>query len=111
MYLLCSLVFCLAQQPQSEAGRYFARLMLWIGQRSDEMYLFHLIILGLIKLLYLPKATLPSEKWILLPIYCIAVFILSWAIEKYDSTPSNLMIRSRCINTQKSSLKPPKTEH
>lgn len=96
--LSASLIFCFAQNPQTESASIFSKGMLWIGQRSYEMYLFHLIILGLFKLFYLPKETLPIEKLMLLPIYFIGVFILSWVIEKYYSTPLNEKIRNRLIS-------------
>lgn len=92
------LIFCFAQNPQTESASIFSKGMLWIGQRSYEMYLFHLIILGLFKVFYLPKETLPIEKLMLLPIYFIGVFILSWVIEKYYSTPLNVIIRNRFIS-------------
>ena len=87
------LIFCFAQNPQMESQSIVAKRMVWIGQRSYEMYLFHLIILGLFKVFYFPKETLAVEKLVLLPIYFIAVFLLSWAIEKYYSTPLNVKIR------------------
>ena len=92
------LIFCFAQNPQTESASIFSKGMLWIGQRSYEMYLFHLIILGLFKVFYLPKETLPIEKLMLLPIYFIGVFILSWVIEKYYSTPLNMIIRKRYLD-------------
>lgn len=61
------------------------------------MYLFHLIVLGLMKAAYFPKETLPAEKLMLLPLYFIAVFILSWAVEKYYSAPLNLKIRRKWL--------------
>ena len=91
------LIFCFAQNPQTESVSIFSKGMLWIGQRSYEMYLFHLIILGLFKVFYLPKETLPIEKLMLLPIYFMGVFILSWAIEKYYSMPLNEKIRQKLI--------------
>ena len=94
------LIFCFAQNPQAECSSIFAKGMVWIGQRSYEMYLFHLIILGLFKVFYLPKETLPVEKLMLLPIYFIAVFILSWAIEKYYSAPLNVKIRQKLIKKE-----------
>lgn len=71
--------------------------MVWIGQRSYEMYLFHLIILGLIKVLYFPKTTLPDQKIMLLLIFLVTTFALSWLIEKYYSTPLNHKIRQKWI--------------
>ena len=76
-----------------------SKILVWIGKRSYEMYLFHLIILGLMKVVYFPKETLPIEKLMLLPIYFLAVFILSWTIEKYYSTPLNLKLRKRLIHS------------
>ncbi|MEG0483461.1 MAG: acyltransferase [Acinetobacter sp.] len=92
------LIFCFSQHPQARASSIFAKVMVWIGKRSYEMYLFHLIILGLFKVFYLPKETLPAEKLMLLPIYFIGVFILSWVIEKYYSMPLNEKIRNRLIS-------------
>ena len=91
------LIFCFAQNPQVHGQSFITKIMVWIGQRSYEMYLFHLIVLGLMKVFYFPKETLPIEKLILLPIYFIAVFILSWAIEKYYSTPLNRVVRKKFI--------------
>lgn len=93
------LIFCFAQDPKVKPVSYAARSLVWIGQRSYEMYLFHLIILGLMKVVYFPKETVAAEKLMLLPVYFIAVFILSWAIEKYYSTPLNLKIRQAWIRS------------
>jgi peptidoglycan/LPS O-acetylase OafA/YrhL len=86
--LTALLIFCFSQEPKVKPASYTARSLVWIGQRSYEMYLFHLIVLGLMKVVYFPKDTLAAEKLMLLPVYFIAVFILSWAIEKYYSTPT-----------------------
>ncbi|MFU9046105.1 acyltransferase family protein [Acinetobacter tibetensis] len=93
------LILCFAQDPKVKPVSYAARSLVWIGQRSYEMYLFHLIILGLMKVVYFPKETVAAEKLMLLPVYFIAVFILSWAIEKYYSTPLNLKIRQAWIRS------------
>ncbi|BAP38475.1 putative acyltransferase [Acinetobacter guillouiae] len=97
--LSAMLIFCFAQNPHTESRSILSKGVAWIGQRSYEMYLFHLIILGLFKVFYFPKETLASEKLMLLPIYFIAVFVLSWAIEKYYSTPMNAKIRNWLIKS------------
>ena len=97
--LTALLILCFTQDLKVKPISYTARSLVWIGQRSYEMYLFHLIILGLMKVVYFPKETLAAEKLMLLPIYFIAVFILSWAIEKYYSTPLNLKIRQSWIRS------------
>jgi len=93
------LIFCFSQNPLVKASSITSKGLVWVGQRSYEMYLFHLIILGLFKVFYLPKETLPVEKLILLPIYFVGVFVLSWAIEKYYSMPLNLKIRHWLIKS------------
>ena len=97
--LTALLIFCFIHDPKVKPTSSTARSLVWIGQRSYEMYLFHLIILGLMKVVYFPKDTLAAEKLMLLPVYFIAVFILSWAIEKYYSTPLNLKIRQSWIRS------------
>lgn len=91
------LIFCVVQQPKQDGSSYFSKSLIWIGKRSYEIYLFHLIILGLIKVIYFPKATLPFEKIMLLPIYFLCTFILAWAIEKYYSSPLNQKIRQKFL--------------
>ena len=95
------LIFYFAQNDQAQAESKISKLMVWIGQRSYGMYLFHLIVLDLIKVFYLPKQTLPAEKIMLLFIFFIVIFILSWAIEKYYSMPLNLKIRRIWIKAKK----------
>ena len=97
--LTALLILCFTQDLKVKPISYTARSLVWIGQRSYEMYLFHLIVLGLMKVVYFPKETLAAEKLMLLPVYFIAVFILSWAIEKYYSTPLNLKIRQSWIRS------------
>ena len=97
--LTALLILCFTQDLKVKPISYTARSLVWIGQRSYEMYLFHLIVLGLMKGVYFPKETVAAEKLMLLPVYFIAVFILSWAIEKYYSTPLNLKIRQSWIRS------------
>ena len=97
-FLTAILLFCFSQKNKSVQPKFvLSKFLVWMGQRSYEMYLFHLIVLGVIKVFYLPKQTLPIEKIILLPVYFVAVFILSWLIEKYYSTPLNHKIRYLCL--------------
>lgn len=94
-FLSAVLIFSVAQQPVATAPGSMCAAWVWLGQRSYELYLFHLIVLGLMKVFYFPKTTLPAEKLMLLPLFFIASIVLSWAIEKYYSTPLNRWIRQR----------------
>ena len=97
--LTALLILCFTQDPKVKPTSSTARSLVWIRQRSYEMYMFHLIVLGLMKVVYFPKETVAVEKLMLLPVYFITVFILSWAIEKYYSTPLNLKIRQSWIRS------------
>lgn len=97
--LTAMLILCWSKpQHQEKDSVVLFKVLIWIGQRSYEIYLFHLVILGMFKVIYMPKVTLPYEKTILLVAYFILVFTLSWVIEKYYSTPLNLKIRHRFID-------------
>ena len=91
------LIFCSIQPQQAKNLTFFSKILVWIGQRSYEMYLFHLIVLGLIKVMYIPKTTLPDQKIMLLIVFLIVTFILSWLIEKYYSSPLNQKIRDKWV--------------
>ncbi|AOA57351.1 acyltransferase family protein [Acinetobacter larvae] len=86
----------LAKNPQQP--HLVQRILVWIGQRSYEMYLFHLLILGIFKVFYVPKTTLPQEKLWLLLLYFIATFLLSAVIERYYARPLNGQIRQRWLS-------------
>ncbi|ENV60569.1 acyltransferase family protein [Acinetobacter soli] len=91
------LIFYSIQPQQAKNLTFFSKILVWIGQRSYEMYLFHLIVLGLIKVMYIPKTTLPDQKIMLLIVFLIVTFILSWLIEKYYSSPLNQKIRDKWV--------------
>ncbi|NHB59407.1 acyltransferase family protein [Acinetobacter shaoyimingii] len=99
-FLTALLILAWSQPKQSNQQSFCTRTLVWIGKSSYEMYLFHLIILGLMKVLYLPKETIPIEKLMLLPIYFISVFILSGLIEKFYSNPLNLKIRQKFLKDE-----------
>jgi peptidoglycan/LPS O-acetylase OafA/YrhL len=89
------IVYAAAIRPNATCPNGVSRALVWIGQRSYEMYLFHLLVLGMLKVFYLPKETLPAEKLMLLVMYMIATFVLSAVIERYYARPLNRLIRQR----------------
>ncbi|MBJ9986583.1 acyltransferase [Acinetobacter sp. S40] len=95
--LTACLVFCFSQYSKFQTLALFSKILVWMGQRSYEMYLFHLIILGLIKVVYFPKTTAPDQKMLLLLIFLAGTFALSWVIEKYYSAPLNHKIREKWL--------------
>lgn len=68
-------------------------ILVWLGQQSYELYLFHLIVLGLIKTFFPPIETSFTMKIVLLSVYFVGAICLSSLIEKYYSTVLNRKIR------------------
>ena len=63
MLLTALLILCFTQDLKVKPISYMVRSLVWIEQRSYEMYLFHLIVLGLMKGVYFPKETVAAEKF------------------------------------------------
>ncbi|GAM31390.1 acyltransferase [Acinetobacter calcoaceticus] len=87
------LILCFQHPTGTQVHSLFTKVMVWLGQRSYETYLFHLVVLGLMKVAFIPAQTDSSIKIMLLIAYLIVTFIISAAIEKYYSTPLNSYIR------------------
>lgn len=68
-----------------------------IGKNSYEIYLFHLVILGLFKLFYTPALTQGNIKLLLLLIYFVLAIALGGWIARYFSNPLNQAIRQLFI--------------
>lgn len=67
------------------------------GRNSYEIYLFHLVVLGLIKVIYIPQETSGNIKVILLIIYLLLALLSGFLIAKYFSNPINTKIRNKLI--------------
>jgi peptidoglycan/LPS O-acetylase OafA/YrhL len=67
----------------------------WLGSHSYELYLFHIVVLGVIVDL-VPRAAMPVE--LKLPMFAVFLglsVILAWATARFVGTPLNRMLRSR----------------
>lgn len=75
----------------------------WTGRLSYELYLFHLIILGLLRTV-LPPGTLPQtgfERLAVLPVFLIGSGLLASLISRTFSEPLNRTLRQRLGRVQK----------
>lgn len=80
----------------------------WTGRLSYELYLFHLIILGLLRTV-LPRGTLPDtgfERLALLPVFLIGSGLLASLISRSFSEPLNRALRQRLGGVQKKVFRP-----
>ncbi|GAB3049889.1 acyltransferase [Acinetobacter apis] len=98
-FSLCSSVLILTSvsHPIPVQDNLISRVIKRIGRNSYEIYLFHLVILGLIKVVYLPQETSGNIKLLLLLTYLVVTFLFSFYIEKFFSHPINYKIRKRLI--------------
>lgn len=67
------------------------------GRNSYEIYLFHLVVLGLMKVIYIPQVTNGNIKVLLLFVYLIISLVIGSIIAKYFSNPLNSKIRKKFI--------------
>jgi peptidoglycan/LPS O-acetylase OafA/YrhL len=73
--------------------RIFAMLA-WFGRLSYELYLFHLIVLGLIRSAYPVESVAGNEKLVLLVVYLSCAALLAAIVSRAYSEPLNRAIRS-----------------
>ncbi|MBN3851795.1 acyltransferase [Paraburkholderia sp. Ac-20340] len=65
----------------------------WLGRLSYELYLFHLIVLGLLRTFFVPALATAESKLILLAVYLLCSAIVSMAIARFYAEPLNRGIR------------------
>jgi peptidoglycan/LPS O-acetylase OafA/YrhL len=65
------------------------------GRRSYEIYLFHLVVLGLMRTLVPPNATTGAEKIVLLALYLALSAVVGAGVARLWSDPANAAIRRR----------------
>lgn len=66
-----------------------------LGRYSYELYLFHLIVLGLIKVIAPPASVHANEKLVLLLVFLVGTLLLGFIIARFYSNPINRWIRQR----------------
>lgn len=68
-----------------------------IGRHSYEIYLFHLVVLGLIKVAFVPRSVQADSKvWLLLLFLC-GTLLLSYGIARFYSNPLNYWMRQKIL--------------
>ena len=67
----------------------------WLGQLSYELYLFHLIVLGLLRTVLPPQTVFGNARLLLLLVFLALSTAASAAIARLYSEPLNRLIRQR----------------
>ena len=66
-----------------------------LGRYSYELYLFHLVILGLIKVVAPPASVMGNDKLVLLIVFLSATLVLALGIGRFYSMPLNRWLRQK----------------
>ena len=69
-------------------------VLAWFGRLSYELYLFHLVVLGLIRSAYPVDSVAGDEKLVLLAFYLACATLLAAIVGRTYSEPLNRAIRS-----------------
>jgi peptidoglycan/LPS O-acetylase OafA/YrhL len=81
------------QERKYRSANKFKQMICWFGKNSYELYLFHIIILALMRTIY-PSGTLGNySKLLWMAIFFLISSILAEAIAKRYSQPANKNIR------------------
>lgn len=88
--------------PQTQISKQgvLKRTLCMLGRYSYELYLFHLIILGLIKVAIPPATATANEKLLLLLVFLTGTFMLAFVIARFYSIPLNRWIRQKAKTSQ-----------
>ncbi|HEY0341032.1 MAG TPA: acyltransferase [Steroidobacteraceae bacterium] len=83
--------------PRNKLPSVPVRLMCYLGRQSYELYLFHGIVLAVLRNL-IPKGTLPyGYKLPMLVLFAIAATLLAGAAARYFAEPANALLRERLV--------------
>lgn len=77
----------------SRGGEATLPALQWFGRLSYEFYLFHLIVLGMLRTQLPPSAVSGDEKLVLLAVYLLLSALVSMAIARFYAEPLNRRIR------------------
>lgn len=73
------------------------RLMCFMGRQSYEVYLFHGIVLAVLRNV-IPKGTMPYVyKLPMFALFVIASVLLAGAVARYYAEPANALLRERLM--------------
>lgn len=85
-----------AHERSANPVRYGSRPLLMLGRLgrlSYELYLFHLVVLGLMRSVFPPRATYGDAKLLLLAMFLVVSAELAALISRFYAEPLNLRIR------------------
>lgn len=89
------LLICIADLDASKLGARLMRPLSWVGSHSYELYLFHLIVLGILAGIW-PKATIElNAKLPLMALFFVLSMIVAAFAARFIGNPLNQYLRAR----------------
>ncbi len=83
--------------PRNKSPSAPVRLICFMGRLSYEVYLFHGIVLAVLRNV-IPKGTMPYVyKLPMLVLFVIASVLLAGAVARYYAEPANVLLRERLM--------------
>jgi len=67
----------------------------WFGRQSYELYLFHLVVLGALRTIFIPQTVAGPEKLLLLFVFLLFSAAFSQGIARFYAEPLNDLLRRR----------------
>jgi peptidoglycan/LPS O-acetylase OafA/YrhL len=100
------LLICVAGLDTNKLGAYLMAPLSWIGARSYELYLFHLIVLGILTEIW-PKATLAfNMKFPLMALFFVLSMTVAALAGRFVGNPLNQHLRRRYASSRNVAAKP-----
>ncbi|UPG83974.1 acyltransferase [Luteibacter aegosomatis] len=81
--------------PTGSVARWAAAPLAWLGSHSYELYLFHIVVLGVMQA-WVPKAAMPHEvKLPMLLLFVVLSAAFAWVVARFYGDPLNRALRGR----------------
>ncbi len=97
----CTAIYLLASHGEWDSNAWALRLtspLRWLGRHSYELYLFHIVILALMRNVYARGELQPLGWAFWFAFFVILSGMLAHLVAQYISEPANLAIRTRYLN-------------
>jgi peptidoglycan/LPS O-acetylase OafA/YrhL len=88
-------LIAVSQLPASRFADWLGGPLAWLGSHSYELYLFHIVVLGIIVELIPRAAMATTHKLPMLALFIALSALLAWATARYVGDPLNQRLRRR----------------
>lgn len=92
--LCTALILMHISTTQTEFWRRITFPLRWMGRLSYELYLFHIIVLGLMRSIVPPSSVSGDQKLLMLLIMVVTSCLISYMVARWYATPLNKWLRS-----------------